>query len=204
MSAGSSGSKNLTLKEKFQISFTILFIIAIIGNTIYQNHLEHEAKLAKIAKYKVLAVEYQKLSKTCIPFESIPSINYLNNPRSNDRVSSVINRYQAIMAAKCFIGMNETIYRNPYRNLGFKNLSTASSTSPSYEIWQGIIYDVDSGMPFMRTGGSICADGSYSPSVGRGTCSWHGGYGSQRGEKFDYKFSEKSYDPRIVLARLLG
>jgi hypothetical protein len=202
MSNSEYGFKSLKLKERVQIAFGLLFVIAIIVNSIYQGHLEHQAKLAKIMKYEVLVSNYKELAKSCQPFDSLPAINYANNPRSNERASSVLNKYKVIMDSKCFTSKNATIYRNPYRQLQMTGISTAAAGTPGYEIWQGIIFDVDSGMPFMRTGGSICADGSWSPSVGRGTCSWHGGYGSQRGEKFEYSLSQKAYDPRTVLLRL--
>ncbi len=177
-------------------------MVALISNTIYQNHLDAQQREVKIAAYELKVSNYLKAGDKCTPFEAIPEINYLTNTRSNQRWESVVEQFTSIRSAKCFLDVDKAIHTNPYRNFSFDGIATADVGTIQYEIWQGMLYGYDLGMPFLRTGGSICADGSYSPSVGRGTCSWHGGYGSRRGELFDFSFSESTYDPRPRLAEL--
>lgn len=202
MSKDSSAIRSTTLKEKARIAILPLILTAFIGNIFYQNHLHHLEKVAKIARYKVAVAEYLEYGKTCTSFSSLPEINYENNTRSNQRWESVLAHYVPIRVAKCFTDKDKTVFRNPYLNLSFTNIAEASPGTAQYEYWQGMLYDFDMGMPFLRTGGSVCGDGSFSPSVGRGTCSWHGGYGNKRGERFDFKLAQKIHDPRPYLARL--
>ena len=196
--------KSLTLKEKAGVALIPLVLTAFVGNFFYQNHVHHQEKIAKISRYKVAVSEYLEYGKSCTPFSALPEINYQNNTRSNQRWESVLTHYAAIRVAKCFTDKDKTVFRNPYLNLSFTDIAKASPGTTQYEFWQGMLYDFDMGMPFLRTGGSVCGDGSFSPSVGRGTCSWHGGYGDQRGGRFVFKFAEKIHDPRPYLARLLA
>lgn len=188
----------ITKKSTFFVS---IFAISI-GSLLYQSYVDNQEKKREIAKYKVLVSTYEQRGKLCVPVKDLPVIDFANNVRSEARVLSVATYFAAIGKAKCFLRDEKTIFTNPYRSFSIANVGEADIGSPEYEIWQGMLFYIDFGMPFLRTGGSVCADGSFSPSVGRGTCSWHGGYGSHRGELFNFKLSKPIYDPRPRLARL--
>ena len=127
---------------------------------------------------------------------------YRNNPRSQERVSIVLDGFEKIIAAECFLFRNDQIHSNPYKNIVIADLGELPRNESEEEIYQGLLYEIDKGIPFLVTGGSICADGSYSASIGRGTCSWHGGYASKRGSIFRFDGSVVERDPRIELSNL--
>lgn len=187
------------MKQKFKIGSFLLIILLVVGNYFYQQGIKQQQLELKIKKYQNLVIQYENLGKTCFSIEDSQKPNYENNVRSKERIESVWNYYLEIMRAKCFINSENTILSNPYKGLENSEWDSLSKESIGNEILQGFAFDIDRGMPFLRTGGSICSDGSYSPSVGRGTCSWHGGYGRQRGVRFEFQSAKPIYDPRKML-----
>ncbi len=180
------------------ISFGVI-VLLFIGNFVYQENIKHRELEQKIAKYRILVLSYENLGKSCFRMDISQSPNFQNNVRSKERIESVAKYYTEIMRAKCFINSKRTIFSNPYKGLENSDWNNISENTVGNEILQGIYFDIDMGMPFLRTGGSICSDGSYSPSVGSGTCSWHGGYGRQRGVRFEFQSAKPIYDPRRML-----
>ena len=194
--------KGLTLKEIGSIAFLVLFVSGIAGNTFYQNYTENQEKNLRIEKLEVEVKQYLARIDDCTNGIDIFPLYYGNNPRSQERVSIVFDGFEKIIAAECFLFRNDQIYSNPYKNIVISDLGELPRNESEEEVYQGLLYEVDKGIPFLVTGGSICADGSYSGSVGRGTCSWHGGYASKRGSIFRFNGSVIERDPRIELSNL--
>ena len=194
--------KGLTLKEIGSIAFLVLFVSGIAGNTFYQNYSENQEKNLRVEKLEVEVKQYLARIDDCTNGIDIFPLYYGNNPRSQERVSIVFDGFEKIIAAECFLFRNDQIYSNPYKNIVISDLGELPRNESEEEIYQGLLYEVDKGIPFLVTGGSICADGSYSGSVGRGTCSWHGGYASKRGSIFRFNGSVIERDPRIELSNL--
>jgi hypothetical protein len=187
------------MKNKMRLTAFGVVIVLFIGNFAYQQNEKQRESERKIQKYQTLVLSYENLGKSCFELDGSQSPNFQNNVRSKERIESVSKYYTEIIRAKCFINSERTIFSNPYKSLENSDWNNISENSVGNEILQGIYFDIDMGMPFLRTGGSICSDGSYSPSVGRGTCSWHGGYGRQRGVRFEFQSVKPIYDPRRML-----
>lgn len=194
--------KGWTLKEITSVLFLLSAGVGIVGNSLYQNHLEDVKKEIRIAQLADEGESYKTRLQTCTKVNEVFPMFYSNNPRSQQRIEQVIESFDKVIDSNCFIVQESKISTNPYKQIELTRLDEGARTSSEEEIFQGILYEVDKGIPFLVTGGSICADGSYSGSVGRGTCSWHGGYASHRGTRFDFNQSIYEYDPRVDL-RLL-
>lgn len=194
--------KGWTLKEITSVLFLLSAGVGIVGNSLYQNHLEDVKKEIRIAQLADEVESYKTRLQTCTKVNEVFPMFYSNNPRSQQRIEQVLESFDKVIDSNCFIVQESKISTNPYKQIELTRLDEGARTSSEEEIFQGILYEVDKGIPFLVTGGSICADGSYSGSVGRGTCSWHGGYASHRGTRFDFNQSIYEYDPRVDL-RLL-
>lgn len=187
------------MKDRIKLTSFGVVVLLFIGNFVYQQNEKQRELERKIQKYQTLVLSYENLGKSCFKLDGSQSPNFQNNVRSKQRIESVSGHYVKIMDAKCFINSNNTIFSNPYKGVKNSDWNNVSKNSLQDEILQGIYFDIDRGMPFLLTGGSICSDGTYSPSVGRGTCSWHGGYGTPRGSQFEFKSIKPIYDPRRML-----
>ena len=195
--------KGKTLKELRSIGLIVFLFIGFTGNYFYQAHIENLKKLEQISALKIQVQTYEQKYLTCINPTDRSEITFDNNARSEARISEVLAKYQKIIDAPCVILRNESIYSNPYQGISINSIFNATRTPQQEELYQGVLFDVDRGVPFLRTGGSICSDGWISGSVGRGTCSWHGGYARQRGNEFLFKFSVVEDDPRLALQELM-
>lgn len=194
--------KGWTLKEIGSVVFILVLVSGIGGNALYQNYLENQQKNQRIEKLELEVIKYKAKMNQCIKANEVFPFFYSNNPRSQERLTEVVQGFGKIAEADCFIFRSDKIYTNPYKNLTVENFIEGPRSGNEEELFQGLLYEVDKGIPFLVTGGSICADGTYSGSVGRGTCSWHGGYASKRGYNFDYEASVYEYDPRLELSSL--
>jgi hypothetical protein len=195
--------KGKTLKEIRSIVLVVLVVFGFTGNYFYQSHLANQRKQEQISALKIEINAYERKYLTCInPIDQF-NISFNNNARSEPRISEVMDKYQKIIEAPCVILRNESIYSNPYQGISINSIFNETRTPQQEELYQGILFDVDRGVPFLRTGGSICSDGWISGSVGRGTCSWHGGYARQRGNDFKFNFSVIEDDPRLALQELM-
>ena len=194
--------KGWTFKEIGSVLFILVLIFGIVGNIIYQNWNDNNEKNNRINQLRIEVSQYEYRMKTCVKGNEVFPFFYNNNPRSEQRVADAIKGFTKIVSADCFIFRADKIYTNPYKNASLQNLTQEPRSSIQEEILQGLLYEVDKGIPFLVTGGSICADGTYSGSVGRGSCSWHGGYATKRGSNFDFDSSVYEYDPRLELQSL--
>jgi hypothetical protein len=196
--------KEQSSPKKYWIVILPVLVGLFVANASFQANKREAELSAKIARYALAVNSYNEYGKDCFRVTSENGPNYQVNPRSAERLSSVIEYFSEIMKAKCIILQDDKIYHSGYKSDIQKDFASASPGTPKYEVWQGILNAVDYGMPFLRTGGSICADGSYSGSVGRGTCSWHGGYGYPRGSKFEFSYLTPVHDPRPFYEYLLS
>ncbi len=155
--------------------FAITLVGLLVGNFFYQNHLEAVHHANEVARYMAAVSDYYKYGKKCTSVEQLPKIDYSSDPRSTKRIATATNYFYAIFNAECLILSDHKIYRNPYKNLTLNASDITSPGSIGYESWQGLLYEVDFGVPYLATGGTLCSDGWISGSFGRGTCSWHGG-----------------------------
>lgn len=197
-----TSNPKLSIKDKISGVLFVVIFVGIIGNIFYQNHLENIQKQQKIEVLQKQVKNYELMRSTCVNGNEIFPIIYQNNPRSQERIEQVAQKFAKLISAPCFVFQSDKIYTNPYSQVDLSELQSSTTNRIESEIYQGILYEVDKGIPFLITGGSICADGSYSASVGRGTCSWHGGYASQRGSIFEFNESIYEYDPRKELEEL--
>jgi hypothetical protein len=194
--------KGWTLKEISSVVFVLLLTVGIGGNVVYQKWSDNQEKNQRIEQLQLEVIKYEARMTTCVKANEVFPFFYSNNPRSQERLTEVIEGFRKIAEADCFVFRSDKIYTNPYKNLTVGNFIEVPRSGNEEELFQGLLYEVDKGIPFLVTGGSICADGSYSGSVGRGTCSWHGGYATKRGYNFDYGASVYEYDPRFELSSL--
>jgi hypothetical protein len=194
--------KGWTLKEISSVVFVLLLTVGIGGNVVYQKWSDNQEKNQRIEQLQLEVIKYEARMTTCVKANEVFPFFYSNNPRSQERLTEVIEGFRKIAEADCFVFRSDKIYTNPYKNLTVGNFIEVPRSGNEEELFQGLLYEVDKGIPFLVTGGSICADGSYSGSVGRGTCSWHGGYATKRGYNFDYGASVYEYDPRLELSSL--
>jgi hypothetical protein len=182
-------------------AFTLIALL--VANFIYQNHLESVRHANEVERYKVAVADYYEYGKKCTKVDNLPKIDYASNPRSNARIATATNHFYAIFAANCLILDNNKIYKNPYKKFDFEIISTSPPGSVGNLVWLGLLYEIDRGVPFLRTGGTLCGDGWISGSSGRGTCSWHGGYARNRGTQFNFEGTSAIHDPRPMLKKLL-
>ena len=194
--------KGWTLKEIGSVLFVLVLTVGIGGNVVYQKWSDNQEKHQRIEQLQLEVIQYEARMTTCVKANEVFPFFYSNNPRSQERLTEVIEGFRKIAEADCFVFRRDKIYTNPYKNLTVGNFIEVPRSGNEEELFQGLLYEVDKGIPFLVTGGSICADGSYSGSVGRGTCSWHGGYATKRGYNFDYEASVYEYDPRLELSSL--
>jgi hypothetical protein len=170
----------------------------------YQLGVERQELELKIKKLETKSQEYEQKLKTCIPTSIFYQKSYSGDPRTNNRLTEVAEVFNKIVNAPCFKTLQDEMLSNPYSGIKLGELGNREHSSLEEEVFQGFLYEYDKGVPFLRSGWTLCEDGSLSGSVGRGTCSWHGGYARQRGQLFRFEASEKVNDPREKLARLIG
>jgi hypothetical protein len=194
--------KGWTFKEISSVFFIFTIVLGIAGNAFYQNYSENQKKNIRIEQLQVEVSQYKARMSNCVKANEVFPFFYGDNPRSEERIIKAIKGFQKVVGADCFVFSSDKIYKNPYKDIEISKLGDEPRTKNQEEIFQGLIFEIDKGIPFLITGGSICSDGSYSGSVGRGTCSWHGGYASPRGYRFEFKSSEYEHDPRIELVSL--
>ena len=109
--------KGLTLKEIASIAFLVLLVSGIAGNTYYQNYIENQEKNLRVEKLEVEVKQYLSRIDDCTNGMDIFPFYYRNNPRSQERVSIVLDGFEKIIAAECFLFRNDQIHSNPYKNI---------------------------------------------------------------------------------------
>ena len=141
---------------------------------------------------------------TCLDISNYFPYFYRTNPRSEERLQEISDSFVKITNAPCFSKGDGKIYKNNYSSVDLKTISQNSANKLEVEIYRGVLYEFDKGVPFLKSGMTLCEDGFLSYSRGSGSCSWHGGYANQRGDFFTFRGITLAKDPRIELAKLKG
>lgn len=189
-------------KNRVRVSITI-GLLAIGAFSFNNYHNEQRIKNERIAVLQQQKIEYEAKLATCLNTRELFPFVYQNNPRSRERLDLVSNLFYKVVSAPCFQKGDEKIYKNPYSGIDLGKVSQNSVDEAENEIFEGFLYEFDKGVPFLRSGMTLCEDGSLSYSRGSGTCSWHGGYAKQRGDSFSFNKATLEKDPRVELEELL-
>lgn len=178
----------------------LMLAIGTLSFNEYRNELRiKEERIAVLEKQKI---DYETKLATCLNTSELFPFVYQNNPRSRERLESVSNLFFKIVSAPCLEKNDNKMYKNPYSGIDLGKISQNSLNENEVEIFEGFLYEFDKGVPFLRSGMTLCEDGSLSYSRGSGTCSWHGGYARQRGEPFNFSKATLETDPRVELEAL--
>lgn len=191
---------------KRNISRTIIFlaISAVAVLSINEYRSEQKIKNERIALLQEQVLQYEEKLSTCVNSRELFPFAYQSNPRSRERLEEVSKLFNEVVTAPCFEMGDQKIYKNPYTGVDLGKLSQNSVAEIEVEIFEGFLYEFDKGVPFLRSGMTLCEDGSLSYSRGSGTCSWHGGYARQRGDFFSFNEITLEQDPRVELEELIS
>jgi hypothetical protein len=173
--------------RNFAIAVVFLFIVIFSFGVISHNQSAHRASEANNAKRIVEETNaLQDLGKSCWSLDSEQAVLISGDPRSAQRINSVNKMLDAIVQARCISSDTlSVIYSNPFFGLTKNSFNALASGTPADVLWNEALMDVDYGLPYLSSGGSICEDGTQSSSRGSGTCADHGGYAQPRGHKWD-------------------
>jgi len=200
-----SGSNSTnSLKRNFfrTIIFLVFSAVAILSINEYRS--EQKMKNERIALLQEQVLQYEEKLSTCVNSREFFPFAYQSNPRSKERLEEVSRLFNQVVIAPCFERGDQKIYKNPYSGVDLGKLSKNSVAEIEVEIFEGFLYEFDKGVPFLRSGMTLCEDGSLSYSRGSGTCSWHGGYARQRGDFFSFNEITLEQDPRVELEELIS
>jgi len=174
------GANNPILGARFLKVLSTSIIILILTSTTAQawpwsgNPATNQKRAAAQSAFKNLVASCYDLSK-------YPAIRSIGVARSKERIDAVNQFFGPILTSACLKDKAGTYYQNPYLGLNSNSLNSAPIGSIGNSLFESILYTVDFGFTPFSSAGTICGDGSLSQSVGRGTCSWHGGYARARG-----------------------
>ena len=161
-------------------------LIAVVFGGVHLASVHHAEQLKQQAIFKQKTAEYVALKASCWSLSGEATVIATGEPRSSQRLSALNAMLENIVSAPCILNpYRNLVLKNPFKGITSTNFNDAKVGSPGEVLHSEALLDLDSGVPFLKAGGSLCSDGSYSPSVGRGTCSWHGGYAANRGHKWD-------------------
>jgi hypothetical protein len=190
----------LTSKRIIGIAVVLFFTSAYF----YQVGVDRRELELKIQELELKAQEYEEKSKLCVPTSVIYQTAYSSDPRTSNRLTEVASIFNQITNAPCFKSARGEMLSNPYKNIKVGELGNREHSPIEEEVFDGFLYEFDKGVPFLRSGWTLCEDGSLSGSVGRGSCSWHGGYAKQRGSSFNFEYAQTITDPREEIDQLLN
>lgn len=195
----------MRLKLKRVLLRTLVFalVLLVISSCIQDVRKERELRNQRIAELHIQVADYEQQILDCIDGRSLFNTSYDSNPRSRERFTQVAEKFYKLSDAPCIVRSGK-IWTNPYRKVDLSQIRAEASGRLQQEMYQGLLYEFDRGVPFLKSGGTLCEDGWISSSRGRGTCSWHGGYARHRGELFAFDSSKLKRDPREELASLLN
>jgi hypothetical protein len=191
----------MKLLSKRSVALTSILLLGIAY--FYQSGVDQRELELKVQRLEVKAKKYEEKFKSCVPTSIIYQAGYSSDPRTSKRLTEVASIFNQIADASCFSSLQGSMLSNPYKEIRLGELGRREHSPLEEEVYQGFLYEYDKGAPFLRSGWTLCEDGSLSGSAGRGTCSWHGGYAKQRGETFNFDFAEKIPNPRDKIAQLL-
>ena len=197
-----SSTKSLKISIFRTTTFLVITAIAILSINEYRS--EQKIKNERIALLQEQVLQYEEKLSTCVKSREVFPFVYQSNPRSKERLEEVSKLFNQVVMAPCFERGDQKIYMNPYAGVDLGKLSQNSVGEIEVEMFEGFLYEFDKGVPFLRSGMTMCEDGSLSYSRGSGTCSWHGGYARQRGDFFSFNEITLEQDPRVELEELIS
>ena len=200
----SSISSTKSLKKSIFRTTIFLVITAAAILSINEYRSEQRIRNERISLLQEQVVQYEEKLSTCINSREVFPFAYQSNPRSRERLEEVSKLFNQVVLAPCFERGDQKIYKNPYAGVDLGKLSQNSVDEIEVEMFEGFLYEFDKGVPFLRSGMTMCEDGSLSYSRGSGTCSWHGGYARQRGDLFSFNEIRLEQDPRVELEELIS
>ena len=167
--------------KKRYVLLAVLLILLIGRGVLNYPKSQAESRLQTKA-----VASFTKLATNCFDVTSENKVIATGQSRSPERLKAIDAFYVSLVQAQC-LKNGLSLFANTFRGMNLSKIDTARFLTPEYDLWQGVLYDVDYGFTQFTKEGTICADGWISGSVGRGTCSWHGGYAHPRGTqiKFD-------------------
>lgn len=190
-------------RKLFVRSSVFLILLLVVSIRVQDIRAERELKNQRIAELRVQIAEYEEQVLDCVDGWNLFNTSYDSNPRSSERFDQVATKFYELSNAPCMV-RNGQMWTNPYKKVDLAQVRAESTGPLEQEMYRGLLYEFDRGVPFLRSGGTLCEDGWISSSRGQGTCSWHGGYARQRGELFTFDSSKLKRDPRDELGELLG
>ena len=165
---------------------SIATVGAVVLGGMHLASVHHAGQLKQQAIFKQKMAEYVALKASCWNLSGEANVIATGEPRSSQRLSALNAMLETIVSVPCILNpYRDLVLKNPFKGLTSSDFNDTKIGSSGEVLHSEALLDLDSGVPFLKSGGSICSDGSYSSSVGRGTCSWHGGYASNRGHKWD-------------------
>jgi len=174
-----------TLTSIAFLAFLSIVLVSFVVKAVNTTQVEKVAQeVSRLRNYQ--QEQFIKLQSSCWSFTSESDAVAVGNPRSSARINSVSSAMSKLVQSSCiYNSYRDLIYVNPFKGLTTRDLNNPVPGTIANVLLQEILLDVDSGIPFLKGGGSICSDGSTSPSTGQGSCSYHGGYAVKRGTKWD-------------------
>lgn len=167
-------------------SSSIAILGAVAFGCAHLSSVHHAEQVKREAIYKQKVAEYAALKASCWSLVGESTVVATGEPRSSERLIALNAMLKNLVSAPCIDNpYQDLVLKNPFKGITTAEFSDTKIGSPGEVLHAEALLDLDSGVPFLKSGGSICSDGSLSSSVGRGTCSWHGGYASNRGHKWD-------------------
>ena len=166
-------------KKKFISLFLVVLLLLIWG---YRDLPKSQAE-SREAETAIGA--YQQITSKCLDVSKENSVVDFGDARSSERLKAINSFFVPLVQATCITNQGN-FYVNEFKGINLSKLNNPQFSTKEYSLLQGILYDLDFGFSQFTKFGTICADGSLSGSVGRGTCSWHGGYAHPRGTKLTY------------------
>lgn len=193
-----------SLKRNIFRTLVLLMISTVAILSINEYRSEQRIKKERISLLQDQVLRYEEKLSQCLNSRELLPSSYQSDPRSKERLKEVSDLFYKVVTAPCFEKGNQKIYKNPYSGVILGDLSQNSVNDLEVEIFEGLLYEFDRGVPFLRSGMTLCEDGSLSYSRGSGTCSWHGGYARQRGDYFSFSKIILERDPRVELENVIS
>jgi hypothetical protein len=190
------------VRRSLLFSSIFIFLLFVVSSCVQDIRAERELRNQRISELRIQVVEYEKQILDCVDGWNLFNSPYDSNPRSRERFDQVAAKFYKLSDAPCVM-RNGKIWTNPYKKVDLSQVKAGANGRLQQEMYRGLLYEFDRGVPFLRSGGTLCEDGWISSSRGRGTCSWHGGYAQQRGDLFTFDSSKLKRDPREKLEQLL-
>lgn len=179
-------------KKKRFIALALVVVYLIITAVINLPKSQAESRLEVKATQS-----FSNLSSKCLDLGKESSVREVGKNRSSERLQAINDFFIPLVQASC-LKQDGKIYANKYFGMDLSKISSAQFLTDEYELLQGILYDLDFGFTQFTPAGTICADGWISGSVGRGTCSWHGGYAHPRGTQINFDKMNEITNPKYA------